>query len=85
MADNLDGQIASAVARRATPLANAMPMASRFDPRLPTTPVPAAQTPLRFSDVAAPLPKDEADIAFAPLTHLSAWIAGGRADEPAAD
>ena len=77
MVGNLEGQIASALARRKVPLANAMPMASRFDPRLPSTVLPAAQAPLRFTGVDAPCPADEADIAFAPLTHLSAWIAGG--------
>ena len=77
MVDNLEGQIASAVARRAVPLANAMPMASRFDPRLPETALPSSQAPLVFAPVAAPCPRDEDDIAFAPLTHLSAWIGGG--------
>ncbi len=76
MQDNLAGQIASAVARRQVPLANAMPMASRFDPRLPGTTLPAPG-PLRFSPVTAALPGDDAAIAFAPLTHLSAWLASG--------
>ena len=82
MVGNLEGQIASALARRKVSLANDMPMASRFDPRLPTTPLPAAQEPFRYRSVDAPLPADEADIAFAPLTHLSAWIAA--APSPAA-
>ncbi|MGI4797563.1 MAG: amidase [Janthinobacterium lividum] len=77
MVGNLEGQIASAVARRRAPLANDMPMASRFDPRLPTTPLPGAQVPVRYSTVDAPCPSDEEAIAFAPLTHLSAWIRTG--------
>ena len=77
MVGNLEGQIASAVARRRVPLANDMPMASRFDPRLPTTTLPAAQEPLRYATVDAPCPAADVDIAFAPLTHLSAWIAAG--------
>ncbi len=77
MVGNLEGQIASARARRAVPLANDEPMASRFDPRLPTTRLPDAQAPLRFTPVTAPCPAAEDDVAFAPLTHLSAWIAGG--------
>ena len=77
MVGNLEGQIASAVARRKLSLANDMPMASRFDPRLPTTSPPAAQEPPRYSAVAVPLPGNDADIAFAPLTHLAAWIATG--------
>ena len=77
MVGNLEGQIASAVARRTAALDNAMPMASRFDPRLPTTPVPAPQAPLVYADAAAALPADEADIAFAPLSQLSAWLRSG--------
>lgn len=77
MVGNLEGQIASAVARRQVVLENSVPMASRFDPRLPTTPVPAPQLPLIYSTVSAALPADEAGIAFAPLAYLSAWIRSG--------
>jgi len=77
MVGNLEGQIACAVARRAVPLANHMPMASRFDPRLPTTSVPAEQKPLGYSTSAPSCPADEADIAFAPLAHLSVWVDSG--------
>jgi Asp-tRNA(Asn)/Glu-tRNA(Gln) amidotransferase A subunit family amidase len=77
MIGNLDGQIALAAARRKVSLANSMPMASRFDPRLPTTPVPAEQEPLRYGTDAPSSPNDEVDIAFAPMTHLAAWIASG--------
>lgn len=76
MLDNLEGQIASALARRTLSLANDMPMASRFDPRLPGTSLPEPG-PTAFSRVEAPCPGDDEDIAFAPLTHLAAWIAGG--------
>lgn len=77
MVDNLDGQIASAVQRRAVPLANSVPMASRFDPRLPGFAMPHGADALRLSPVTEPLPKDDTDIAFAPVTHLSAWIRSG--------
>jgi Asp-tRNA(Asn)/Glu-tRNA(Gln) amidotransferase A subunit family amidase len=75
MAGNLEGQIASALARRRVRLANSMPMASRFDPRLPTFRIPAPQGPLRFSR-AQPmaLPPDDEDIAFAAIGQLSAWV-----------
>ena len=76
MLDNLEGQIASARARRAFSLDNDMPAASRFDPRLATTTLPQPG-PLRFTAVDVACPQDETDIAFAPLTHLSAWIARG--------
>lgn len=77
MLDNLEGQIASALARRAVPLANSVPMALRFDPRLPGFAMPHGADLLRLSSATAPLPKADDDIAFAPLTHLSAWIKSG--------
>lgn len=77
MLDNLEGQIASAVARRAVPLTNHVPMAMRFDPRLPDFAMPHGADSLRLSLVTAPLPKADEDIAFAPVTHLSAWIRSG--------
>lgn len=77
MVDNLEGQIASALLRRAAPLDNAVPMASRFDPRLPGFGMPSA-IGARFSRPAAlALPNNDEDIAFAPITQLSAWLAAG--------
>ena len=76
MAGNLEGQIASSVERRKVVLDNSVPMALRFDPRLPNFAMPAARGTLRFSAPdPGPLPDDPDDIAFAPLTRLSAWIA----------
>ena len=77
MLGNLDGQISSAVARRAVVLANSVPMASRFDPRLPGFALAHGASSLRLSPVTQPLPTEDADIAFAPVTHLSVWIANG--------
>ena len=78
MLENLDGQIASALARRKIRLENSMPAASRFDPRPPNFRTPAPQGPLRFTRPAwRPLPSDEQDIAFASLGELAAWIASG--------
>ncbi|MFN5999361.1 MAG: amidase family protein, partial [Paracoccaceae bacterium] len=77
MLDNLEGQIASAVARRAVPLANHVPMAMRFDPRLPDFAMPYGADSLQLSPVTAALPKADEDIAFALVTHLSAWIRSG--------
>lgn len=76
MLDNLEGQIASALARRASPLANDVPMACRFDPRLPGTSLPEPG-PTVFSRVETRCPGHDEDIAFAPLSHLAAWIASG--------
>lgn len=78
MLENLDGQIASALARRKIRLENSMPAASRFDPRPPNFRMPAPQGPLRFTRPAwRPLPSGEEDIAFASLGELAAWIASG--------
>ncbi len=78
MLENLDGQIVSALARRKMRLENWMPTASRFDPRPPNFRMPAPQAPLRFTRAPSrPLPGDEADIAFASLGELAAWIASG--------
>ena len=48
MVGNLEGQIASAIARRKLRFDNSMPTASRFDPRLPNFRMPAPGSP-RFS------------------------------------
>lgn len=78
MAPNLEGQIGLARQRRAVALANHEPAASRFDPRLSTTRMPAAVGPLRFSaPVDAPLPGDAEDVAFATVGQLAAWIRSG--------
>jgi Asp-tRNA(Asn)/Glu-tRNA(Gln) amidotransferase A subunit family amidase len=77
MLDNLEGQIASAVQRRAVPMANSVPMALRFDPRLPGFAMPHGADAVRLSVVDAPLPAKDEDIAFAPITQLAAWIKGG--------
>jgi hypothetical protein len=77
MVDNLEGQIASAIARRKIRLDNSVPTATRFDPRLPTFRMPAPGSP-RFSRIPdRSLPVDEADIAFASIGELAAWIGVG--------
>jgi hypothetical protein len=77
MVGNFEGQIASAVARRKLRFDNSLPTATRFDPRLPNFRMPAPGSP-RFSRTAVrPLPADEADIAFASIGDLAAWIGAG--------
>lgn len=78
MVGNLEGQLLSQQARRGVKLDNATPMACRFDPRLPGFSMPHGADMLRASPVDLPLPDSEADIAFAPLTALSHWIASGQ-------
>ena len=77
MLDNLEGQIGSAIARRGVALANSVPMATRFDPRLPGFAMPHGADVLFMSDVTAAMPEAEEDIAFAPITHLAVWIKSG--------
>ncbi len=74
MGDNLGQQIAFAQASRAVRLPNASPPASLFEPRLPGFRMPA-QAAMNVPLAAPPLPGDDADIAFAPVRHLAAWIA----------
>ena len=76
MLDNVESQLVSVHARRRIQLTNDMPMASRFDPRLPHTVMPEPG-PLRFGRVDAPCPANDEDLAFAPVTHLAHWIATG--------
>src|SRR4051794_30910264 len=69
MVGNIEGQIASARLRRGKPLANSVPMACKFDPRLPNFSMPAAQGVFRLStQAAATLPTNDEDIAYAPAT-----------------
>ncbi len=73
MLAELDGQLALVRQARGLDLGNAYPPAHVFDPRLPGTPVP---TRAHFEPAPAqpPSPGSAEDIAFAPLTHLSAWL-----------
>ena len=78
MLDNLEGQIASARLRRAVTLGNDDPMATRFDPRLPGFAMPPDLGAPSFSAPGdAALPGQDEDIAFAPVTQLSAWLRAG--------
>lgn len=77
MCDNLTGQIGSAQARRAKRQDNSLPTAHRFDPRLPGFAMPSDRVQVETVTEAPALPAAEEDIAFAPLTHLSAWIRSG--------
>jgi hypothetical protein len=76
MLDNIDGQLLHTLARRRMTLPADLGPASRFDPRLPGFAMPEPG-PLVLPDAAAPLPEAEADIAFAPVTALAAWIRSG--------
>jgi Asp-tRNA(Asn)/Glu-tRNA(Gln) amidotransferase A subunit family amidase len=77
MVENLEGQIASARASRAVRHDNAVPMACRFDPRLPGFAMPNGADRLHLSPVGAGLPQSDEDIAFAPVLALGHWIRTG--------
>ncbi|MEM7642900.1 MAG: amidase family protein, partial [Pseudomonadota bacterium] len=76
MVGNLSGQIESAVDRRAMVLPNDVPMASRFDPRLPGFSMPGAAG-VSLPQGQTPLPDGDADIALAPLVDLGRGIRAG--------
>jgi Asp-tRNA(Asn)/Glu-tRNA(Gln) amidotransferase A subunit family amidase len=60
--------------RKWVPAANVAP-ATRWDPMLPGLPaLPSRDRFVRSAAAAPPLPANDADIAFAPLTQLSRWI-----------
>ena len=77
MLDNLHGQITATLQRRAVPIGHDVPMATRFDPRLPGFAMPHAASALSLPPVTAALPADDTDIAFAPVTQLGHWIKSG--------
>ena len=78
MQGNLAPQIENARKRRELEFANDVAPATRFDPRLPGFRAPAPQRPVRWSSPdPGPLPTEEEDIAFAPVTHLAHWIRAG--------
>jgi Asp-tRNA(Asn)/Glu-tRNA(Gln) amidotransferase A subunit family amidase len=77
MMDSVLQQAARARDRRAMTLEPDLAPAHHFDPRLPRFEMPETG-PFHFELPApGPLPDQEADIAFAPLTRLSAWLRQG--------
>ena len=76
MLDNIDAQLRHAVARRTVSLPVDLGPASRFDPRLPGFSMPEHGRVVLRPDTT-PLPERDEDIAFAPVTALSAWIKSG--------
>jgi Asp-tRNA(Asn)/Glu-tRNA(Gln) amidotransferase A subunit family amidase len=76
MARGLGAQVDLSRSRRRVALGQG-PVALRFDPRMPGFRMPAPG-PLRVPVPDLPLPEADADIAFAPVTHLAGWVASGR-------
>ena len=61
---------------RKVPLSPTLSPASRWNPVLPGQKPPAREEFIRSKADPGPLPANDADIAFAPLTRLSRWIEG---------
>ncbi len=59
--------------RKFAPPANLAP-ATRWDPTLPGVPAAPAHDRFVRTKAAPPMPANDDDIAFAPLTHLSRWV-----------
>ena len=78
MLDNLDDNLTKVHARRSVRPPNAAPCATGNDLRLPGFAIPAADGSLRLTASVVSRPADFEDIGFAPVTHLSAWVAGHR-------
>ncbi|WP_165191680.1 amidase [Caulobacter soli] len=75
----LEAQLAGLTAFRALPLDQHAQPACRFDPRLPGRDFPVQADHVRLKQDPAPaLPLSDQDIAFAPVVHLSHWLAGGQ-------
>jgi Asp-tRNA(Asn)/Glu-tRNA(Gln) amidotransferase A subunit family amidase len=74
----MDEQLALTNALRAVEIGNDVPMASVFDPRLPSFVMPDQPDTQVFRAVnPGPLPDNDTDIAFASVAQLSAWLASG--------
>ncbi|MDE2648399.1 MAG: amidase [Paracoccaceae bacterium] len=76
MVQNLEGQILSAKLRRGMELDNKIPMASKFDPRLPGFQMPSSRS-VKARENSIKLPKKEEDIAFSNVGEQGAWIKNG--------
>ncbi len=76
LAETLAAQVSSLRRRRAAALPLDLGPASVFDPRLPGFTMPADRG-FVWADEALPLPDNDEDIAFAPLTALAGWLRRG--------
>ena len=77
LTETVAGQIERVLARRQVTLPNALPPATVFSIDPPKQPRRKGRL-RRSGGRAGPLPDNEEDIAFAPLTALSAWIRNRR-------
>jgi len=74
----IPGQVAAVVGLRQIPRPRELAPAIVFDPRLPGVEYPPQENRVRLAaGDPGPLPSDDADIAFAPVTSLARWIRTG--------
>ena len=79
VARSIAGQVAAVRAVRAVPRPLELQPGIVFDPRLPGVAYPPQRNRAVLHVGRAPaLPKSDEDIAFAPVTSLSAWLGSGR-------
>ena len=76
MVNNLESQILSAKIRRGYKLENSIPMALKFDPRLPGFKMPPSSG-VKTKSKRIPIPKNDEDIAFATIGEQGYWIKRG--------
>ncbi len=75
--DGYEARLETLARLRALDPPNDLAPAQVFDPRLPDRPVPPQEDRVVTSSARPPQPSTPDDLAFAPLTALSAWIRDG--------
>jgi Asp-tRNA(Asn)/Glu-tRNA(Gln) amidotransferase A subunit family amidase len=79
LAASVPAQAESVVKLRSVPRPITLQPAIHFDPRLPGERYPPQESVVRLASAGEmPLPHDNSDIAYAPVTHLSQWLRTGR-------
>jgi Asp-tRNA(Asn)/Glu-tRNA(Gln) amidotransferase A subunit family amidase len=74
MIETLEGRLETMAALRAVETPNMIAPALTFNPKLPRKNIPSQKNVLTLTPSARPFPKNEADIAFASVADLGAWL-----------
>lgn len=78
MLSGLNSNLEAYAAIREVPIPNSVPPAVIFDPVLPWHELPTEEKPFRMTRAAVERPADLEQVAFWPVTHLSALIRSGQ-------
>jgi Asp-tRNA(Asn)/Glu-tRNA(Gln) amidotransferase A subunit family amidase len=79
LAAAVPAQVKSVVELRGIPRPITLQPAIHFDPRIPGQPYPRQRNFVRLAGATpAPLPRDDAAIAYAPVTQLAEWLRTGQ-------